>query len=200
MDRQNSAVSQSEGIEALTRAASFAKNRGLPPVDQWDPPYCGDIGLRIARDGTWFYRDSPIGRAALVRLFSTILRRDPDRHVLVTPAEKVLVEVEDAPFVAVELAREGASETEVLSFRTNVDDWVAADASHPLRFDKQPDGGLKPYLKVRGDLWARLARPLLYELVALGHVRETGGARLFGVASGGQFFPMAAAEEIEDHL
>lgn len=198
MDRQQSSASQAGGLASLTRAATVLQNRALPPVDQWDPPFCGDIGLRIARNGTWFYRDSAIQRPALVRLFSTILRRDPDRHVLVTPVEKVHVEVEDAPFVAVELAKKASSGAAILAFRTNVDDWVDAGADHPLRFDRQKDGGLKPYLKVRGGLWALLSRPLLYELAEIGEMREIQGARVFGIESGGLFFPMANANEIEE--
>jgi uncharacterized protein len=185
-------------LRALSEAAQGRAGRNLPPVELWDPPYCGDIGLRIAADGTWFYRGGPINRVALTRLFSTILRRDPDRYVLVTPVEKVLVEVEDAPFVAVELAREDSAQGPRLLFRTNVDDWVSADAEHPLRFEQAAHGGLKPYVRVRGGLWAKLARPLLYELVALGEKRAVAGRDAFGVASGAQFFAMGDAADLED--
>lgn len=187
------ATGQPPALDGLAKAARSAGD-GAPPVHLWNPPHCGDIGLRIARDGTWFYQGSPIGRPALVRLFSTILRKDPDGHVLVTPVEKVTVEVEDAPFIAtaVELA-EGPE----LWFETNVGDRLRADADHPLRFEAGPSSGLKPYLRVRGDLWALASRPVFYELVAQGEVRTLGGRQMFGVASAGEFFAMAPAEALE---
>jgi hypothetical protein len=153
--------------------------------------------MRIAADGTWFYMGTPIGRPALVRLFSTILRRDPERFVLVTPVEMVGIAVEDAPFMAVEMAAEGEGEARTLSFRTNVDDWVTADAAHPLRFQREAAGGLRPYVLVRGGLEARVTRALFYDLVALGEEREVDGRAKFGVVSAGTFFPMAEAAEIE---
>lgn len=182
---------------ALAGIASAAMRSGLPPVHLWNPPFCGDIGLRIARDGTWFYRGSPIGRPALVKLFSTILRKDADRYVLVTPVEMVAIEVEDAPFLAIEMSSQTEARGPLLRFRTNVDEWVAADADHPLRFETGASGGLKPYLKVRGDLWALVNRPVFYDLVACGEIRDIGGQALYGVASGGQFFVIAAADAIE---
>jgi len=185
-----------KAIEAPPPVASFAARARPVPVEQWDPPHCGDVGLKIARDGTWFHRGAPIRRSGLVRLFANHLRRDEEGHVLVTPVEKTPVEVEDAPFVAVELRRENPA-APILSCRTNVEDWVAADAAHPLRFERQLDGGLKPYVKVRGDLWALLARPLLYELAHWGETQEQDGERLFGVRSCGCFFAMARIEEIE---
>lgn len=171
-------------LDALARAAG--DGRSLPPVHLWNPPDCGDIGLRIARDGTWFYRGSPIERPALVRLFSTILRRDPEGHVLVTPAEKVSVEVEDAPFLAVSMRREG----DALVFRTNVGDEARAGKHHPLRFETGPNDGVKPYVLVRGGLWALVTRALVYDLVELAETRIEGGRRLTGVSSEGQFFVM----------
>jgi hypothetical protein len=188
----------SPGLDGLAQAAVRVKTRGLPPIHQWNPPDCGDIGLRIGRDGTWFYQDSPIGRPAMVRLFSSILRKDPEGHVLVTPVEKVSVEVEDAPFVAVEMQVEGVGEARRLRLRTHVDDWVSVDAAHPLRFEPGPSGGLKPYLLVRDALWALVARPLFYDLAALGEVREVDGREMFGVASSGAFFPMSPADALED--
>ena len=185
-------------LEGLAQAAAQAKTRGLPPIHQWNPPHCGDIGLKIGRDGVWSYQGSPIGRQAMVRLFSTILRRDPEGHVLVTPVEKVSVEVEDAPFLAVEMQVEGAGEVRALRLRTNVDDWVSVDAAHPLRFEPGPSGGLKPYVRVRDDLWALVARPIFYDLAALGEVREVEGQEMFGVACGGTFFPMSPADALED--
>jgi hypothetical protein len=188
------------GGPALAGLAAVAAERGLPPVHLWHPPFCGDIGMRIGRDGTWFYRGSPIGRPALVKLFSTILRKDEDRYVLVTPVEMVAVEVEDAPFLAVEISVEADARGPLLRFRTNVDDWVAADADHPLRFEAGASDGVKPYLRVRDDLWALLTRPVFYDLVAHGEIRDSGGEASYGVASGGQFFVIAPAAAIEGLL
>jgi hypothetical protein len=198
LNREADADAAASDLGNLARAATHAGARGLPPVHLWNPPYCGDIGLKIGRDGTWYYQNSPIGRAPLVRLFSTVLRKDPDRYVLVTPVEKIAVEVEDAPFLAVELVVGDTGESgRALRFRTNVDDWVTADADHPLRFDAGPSDGIKPYVKIRGDLWALVRRPLFYELVDLGEVRDVAGTAMFGVASAGQFFVMRPAAEIE---
>ena len=184
-------------VPAAKAALAAAPGKGLPPVDLWNPPFCGDIGMRIARDGTWFYRGSPIGRPALVKLFSTILRRDPDRHVLVTPVEMVSVEVEDAPFVAVELEIAGDARGPLLRFRTNVGDEVEADAAHPLAFEPGPSGGLKPYVEVRHGLRALVKRSLFYDLVERGETRDIDGRSMYGVSSGGEFFPMVPADEIE---
>ena len=178
-------------------AAAAAHGRGPAPVHLWNPPYCGEIDMRIAADGTWFYGGTPIGRPALVKLFASILRRDGERHVLVTPVERVGIQVEDAPFLAVEMATETAEDGGRLVFRTNVDDVVTVDADHPLRFERAAAGGLKPYLRVRGDLWALVKRALYYDLVALGETETREGEAWFGVRSGGQFFPMARANEID---
>ena len=181
------------GLEAVV-ARSAA--RAPAPVESWNPPYCGDIGLRIGSDGTWYYQESPIGRAELVSLFARVLRRDADgRTYLVTPAEKVLITVDDAPFVAVALEVLGAGRGQMLVMRTNVDDTVVCGPEHPLRFvASPPDDGLKPYLLVRGRLEALLRRSLYYDLVALA-VTERGddGQDALGVWSSGQFFPLAAA-------
>jgi hypothetical protein len=173
------------GLAALV--AQAGKPATSRPVDRWNPPYCGEIDMRIAADGTWFYRGTPIGREALVRLFASILRRDPDgRYVLVTPVERVGITVEDAAFLAVEVAVEGAESDRTLTFRTNVGDIVAAGPEHPLRFEAETGtGGLKPYLHVRGDLEALVTRSLALDLVALGD-EEAGSA---GIWSGGAFFP-----------
>jgi hypothetical protein len=175
---------------AAQQAAGTAKARGLPPVHLWNPPFCGDLDMRIAADGTWFYNGTPIGRAALVRLFSTILKKEDGKHFLVTPVEKVGIKVDDAPFLAVEMQRDGAA----LRFRTNVDDWVTCDADHALRFESGAEEGLVPYLHVRAGLWAKVTRAIYYELVELGEEREMHGAMKFGVASGATFFAMADAE------
>lgn len=177
--------------------ANAARGRGPAPVHLWNPPYCGEIDMRIAADGTWFYGGTPIGRPALVKLFASILRKDRERHVLVTPVEMVGIQVDDAPFLAVEMATETEEDGGRLVFRTNVDDVVAVDADHPLRFDRAAAGGLKPYLKVRGELWALVKRALYYDLVALGETAPLQGEDWFGVKSGGLFFPMARASEID---
>lgn len=186
----------SSPLDALLAAAREAGGRGPAPVHLWNPAYCGEIDMRIARDGAWYYAGTPIGRPALVKLFASVLRRDPERFVLVTPVERVGIAVEDAPFLAVEMAAEGAGAGQRLIFRTNVDDIVAADGDHPLRFAREETGGLRPYLTVRGGLEARLTRTLFYDLVALGEVREVDGGAVFGVRSAGAFFPMAEAAEI----
>jgi uncharacterized protein len=186
---------------ALARLAQAlgpeGKRRGPPPVERWNPAYCGEIDMRIAADGTWYYNGSPIARPALVRLFSTVLRKDPERHVLVTPVERVGIEVEDAPFVAVEMAVEGSGSGRQIAFRTNVDDLVTVGPDHPLRFERDANGGLKPYVRVRGDLWARVTRALALDLVDLGERRQGDEGPLFGIAAGGTFFPMADATELE---
>lgn len=185
------------GLETIIGAAKLAGDRGPPPVHLWNPPDCGDIDMRIAADGTWYYQKSPIGRPALVRLFASVLRREGERYCLVTPVEKCGIVVDDAPFLAVELAVE-PSPAQVLAFRTNVDDRVVCGPDHRLRFEPEPDtGGLKPYLHVRRGLWAKVTRALFYDLVALGEAREIDGRRMFGVASQGAFFAMAPADTIE---
>lgn len=158
---------------------------GPRPVDAWNPPYCGDIGLKIRGDGVWLYQGSPIGRIALVKLFASILRKDADgKTYLVTPAEKVDCHVEDAAFLAVDMAVTGKGAAQVMTFRTNVDDVVTVDPAHPLRFERQEaSGGLKPYVLVRGRLEALVTRAVYADLVALAVPREAGGATL-GLWSG----------------
>ena len=172
--------------------------KGPPPVERWNPVYCGEIDMRIAADGTWFYMGTPIGRPTLVKLFASVLRKDPDRHVLVTPVERVGIVVDDAPFQAVEMAVEGEGEERAVAFRTNVDDLVRVDAAHPLRFERDPTDGIKPYVLVRGGLWARVTWALTYDLLELGEERTVGGESLFGVAAGGHFYPVAPAAEMTD--
>jgi hypothetical protein len=182
-------------LDGLTQAARTAGTKGLPPVHLWNPPFCGDLDMRIAGDGTWFYLGTPIGRPALVRLFSTVLKREDGKYFLVTPVEKVGIRVDDAPFLAVEMQQDGDGAGRILRFRTNVDDWVTCDADHPLRFEMAADGGLTPYLHVRADLWAKVTRAIYYDLVELGEERIVDGREVFGVASGGEFFVMADAEQ-----
>ncbi len=169
--------------------------KGPPPVERWNPPYCGEIDMRIAADGTWFYNGTPIQRPALVKLFSSILRKDADRFVLVTPVERVGIVVEDAPFVAVEMVVEGDGGERRVAFRTNVDDLVCVSDDHPLRFETDEAGGVKPYVLVRGGLWARLTRALAYDLIALAEEREVEGCAMLGVTITGRFYPMAPLSE-----
>jgi uncharacterized protein len=195
---------QTTGLDGMVGALKRAGQKSPPPVHLWNPPYCGEIDMRIAADGTWFYQKTPIGRAALVKLFASVLKREGDRYFLVTPVEKCGITVDEAPFLAVELVVEGpdaAAEQpvggRVLRFRTNVDDWVTADRDHPLRFEPEAaTGGLKPFLHVRRDLWAKVTRALFYDLVELGEEREVEGKCMFGVASGSEFFAMAPADSI----
>jgi hypothetical protein len=176
------------GLEALLRERA---GKGPAPVEKWNPPYCGDIGMRIRADGVWLYQGSPIGRMPLVKLFAGVLRKEADgKHYLVTPAEKVDVDVEDAPFLAVEMEVRGSGHAQSLIFRTNVDDIVTAGPEHPLRFAVEASsGGLKPYLLVRGRLEALVTRALYYDLVELA-VDEGNG---LGLWSGGVFFTLGSA-------
>lgn len=184
------------GLDSIVTALP-RENRGLPPVERWDPPFCGDIDMKIEADGTWLYQKTPIGRPALVKLFSGILKREGDSYFLVTPVEKVGLIVVDAPFLAVELKVEH-TEDQILAFRTNVDDWVEAGPGHALKFVPEATGGLKPYVHVRRDLWAKVTRALFYDLVALGEERSVGGKAMFGVASKGEFFSMAEASALKE--
>jgi uncharacterized protein len=187
------------GLEGIAAAVTGEKRKGPPPVHLWNPPFCGDIDMRIAADGTWFYQNTPIGRPALVKLFASVLKREGDKYFLVTPVEKVGLIVEEVPYLAVELRVEDDARGQVLNFRTNVDDWVAAGPGHALRFELQPEnGGLKPYLHVRSDLWAKVTRSLFYDLVGLGEERDVGGTTMFGVSSAGEFFAMAEASALRE--
>ncbi len=174
---------------SLTDIARLLKEKRLPPVEQWNPTHCGDSEMRIARDGTWYHQGSPIGREAMVRLFSSILRREPDgRHVLVTPVEKLDIEVEDAAFVAVELKSEGTDAERRMAFRLNSGDMVLAGSDHPLTIRNGADGP-HPYLAVRGGLEALVSRSVYYELANL--AMEEEGEPL-GLWSDGVFFPLEA--------
>ena len=170
--------------------------RKKPPVHLWNPPFCGEIDMRIARDGSWHYMGSPIPRPAMVRLFSGILRREPDdSFVLVTPVEKCGIRVDDAPFVAVEMTVAGEGEHRLIAFRTNVDDIVPLDAEHPLRVAVAGESGEpSPYVLVRDRLEALLSRPVFYELVALAEERQDENGRYLAVRSGGQTFRLGSVE------
>jgi uncharacterized protein len=170
---------------SLAEVAKALAEQRLPPVDQWHPTHCGDSEMRIARDGTWFHQGSPIGREAMVRLFSTILRREADgSYVLVTPGEKLDIIVEDAPFIAVEVKSEGNGKARKLTFRLNTADLIVAGPDHRLRFAETP------YLHVRGGMDAKIARPVYYELANIA-LEESNDPN--GLWSNGVFFPMATA-------
>jgi uncharacterized protein len=190
------------GLAALiTRAAgqTGGKNNGLPPVDRWNPPFCGDIDMEIRADGTWFYMGTPIGRQPLVRLFSTVLRKDEDgKTYLVTPVEKVGIRIADAPFIAVEMNVTQRDGEQLLTFRTNVGDVVEAGPEHALRFVIHGENReLKPYLHVRGRLEALVSRAVMYDLVELGETATIDGVDMFAVRSGGTVFAVMPAQELE---
>jgi hypothetical protein len=191
-------VQDAAGLSALISRAARA-GKGLPPVERWNPPFCGDLDMEIRADGTWFYLGTPIGRMPLVQLFSTVLRKDEDgRTYLVTPVEKVGIRVVDAPFVAVEMNVMGEGAGRIITFRTNVGDVVEAGPDHPLRFvDEDETGGLKPYVLVRGRLEALVARPVMYELVEYGEEIEVGGVTMFAVRSHGVVYPIMTAERLK---
>ena len=172
---------------SLADIARLAQEKRLPPVDKWNPDHCGDSEMRIARDGTWFHQGSPIGREAMVRLFSTILRRESDgSYVLVTPVEKLSIEVEDAPFLAVELKSEGEGRSRALAFRLNTGDLIAAGPENPLVIRETPDGP-HPYLHVRGGLEALVNRSVYYELMNLALDEASDPV---GLWSNGAFYPL----------
>lgn len=174
--------------------ADAGGKKGLPPVERWDPPYCGALNLVIRRDGVWVHEGTPIGRALLVRLFSTVLKREGDRYFLVTPVEKLGILVEDAPFLAVLMRAEGEGSARRLVFTTNVGDAVAAGPDHAIEMRNYPETGeAAPYIHVRAGLWALVARAVYYDLVGLGETRETPAGPQFGVGSCGVFFGLAPA-------
>lgn len=192
-------------LAALISRAQGDRNAGkdgLPPVEHWNPPYCGDIDMEIRADGAWFYMGTPIGRPALVRLFSTVLRRDEDgKTYLVTPVEKIGIRIVDAPFLAVEMTRSEEEEGQVLMFRTNVGDVVRAGPDNPLRFVTTGETDqLKPYLLVRGRLEALVNRAVTYDLLALGEEALLDGERLFVIRSAGATFPVMPMAGLEARL
>lgn len=197
----NAGLTEAADATALSALISRATRagKGLPPVDRWNPEFCHDIDMEIRADGTWYYLGTPIGRRALVELFSSVLRRDADgRTYLVTPVEKVGIRVADAPFVAVEVNVSGAGATQVVTFRTNVGDLVEAGPGHPLRFvDEAGTGGLKPYVLVRGRLEALVSRPVMYELVGHGEEVEIDGRVMFALRSNGEVYPIMPAADLE---
>ncbi|UJW74322.1 DUF1285 domain-containing protein [Rhizobium sp. SL42] len=196
------ATTDAAGLAALISRAAAQTEGGkdaLPPVERWEPPFCGDLDMEIRADGTWYYMGTPIGRAPLVRLFSTVLRKDEDgKTYLVTPVEKVGIRIQDAHFVAVEMSVTENDGAQVLTFRTNVGDVVEAGVEQPLRFVIHGENHeLKPYLHVRGRLEALVSRAVMYELVEMGEVREIDGRAMFVICSGGAVFPVMPADELE---
>ncbi len=184
-------------VDGLAASAQAAGRKGPPPVHLWNPPYCGDLDIRIARDGTWFYLGTPIGRAPLVRLFSSILRREGDRYFLVTPVEKVGITVEDAPLFAVDFTVVDPGPDQIVTFHTRTEDDAVCNAAHPLRVNRAPGTGEpSPYILVRAGLEARIDRKSFYRLVDLGCNEPLDGTNWFGLRSSGHFFPMIPAEEL----
>lgn len=178
------------GLDGVIAAAKQAPGRGLPPVHLWNPAHCGEIDIVIRKDGTWFHEGTPIGREALVRLFSTVLRKDPDGFHLVTPVEKMKITVEDAPFIATRVDAEGGA----LKFLTNVGDEVVAGPENEIRVEMdEASGEPRPYLHVRRGLEALIARPVFYELVELARERKTAEGPQLGVESNGAWFPVGPA-------
>jgi len=191
MSGQKAVTPSAEGIAASLRAA---KTRGLPPVHLWNPPFCGDLDIRIARDGTWFYLGTPIGRPELVKLFSSILKKEDGKYFLVTPVEKVGITVDDAPFVAVDFEPTGSGRDQVLTFETQVGDFAVAGPDHPIRVARDPETGEpSPYVLIRADLEALIDRKSFYRLVELGEHAEGW----FGLWSSGSFFPVIPSSELE---
>lgn len=192
MSAQKTVTPDAEGLVASINAAA-AGNKGMPPVHLWNPPFCGDLDMRIARDGTWFYQGTPIGRPGLVKLFSSILKKEDGKYFLVTPVEKVGITVDDAPFVAVDFEPRGDRNGQVLTFETHVGDKVAAGRENPIRVERDEETGEpSPYILIRADLEALIDRKSFYRLVDLG----THSEGWFGVHSGGEFFPIIPSEEL----
>ena len=172
--------------------------KGMPPVELWEPAFCGDIDMEIKRDGTWFYLGTPIGRQAMMELFSSVLRKDADgKTYLVTPVEKLGIRVEDAHFIGVELEVSGAGDQQALTLRTQAGDIVEIGPDHAARFEVEPKhGGLKPYVHVRGRLEALASRPVMQQLIALGEEIELGGQMMFALRSRGVVFPVMAVDQL----
>lgn len=184
--------------ESIAKSARAAQKGGLPPVHLWNPPFCGDLDMRIARDGTWFYMGTPIGRPELVRLFSTILRKDGDDYFLVTPVEKVGIRVDDAPFLAVDFSVDAPGRDQVLRFETNVGDLVEAGPDAPIRVERDPDTQEPaPYVRVRANLDALIDRKSFYRLVDIGAHHEIMRHSWFGLWSHGAFFPIVPSKDVQ---
>ncbi|MCV9921667.1 DUF1285 domain-containing protein [Pseudomonas sp. BT-42-2] len=184
-----------DSAKANDLLAQIPKAKGPAPVHLWNPDFCGDIDMRIARDGTWYYQGTPIGRKPMVRLFSTIIRRDGDAYFLVTPVEKVGIQVDDVPFVAVTLEVLSSGEQQVLRFTSNVDDQAEAGVDHPLRVQVDPaTQEPSPYILMRTNLEALIHRNVFYQLVELAVPRQIDGQEWLGVWSHGQFYPIGRVD------
>ncbi len=184
--------------DGIAQAAKTAGKKGPPPVHLWNPEFCGDLDMRIARDGTWFYLGTPIGRMPLVKLFSSIIRKDGDDYFLVTPMEKVGITVEDAPFVAIDFDVNGVGKDQTISFTTQVDDTAVAGPDHPIRVVRDAKTGEpSPYVLIRANLEALIDRKSFYRLVDIGAHAEFDGQSWFGVWSSGVFFPIILSAELE---
>lgn len=193
MNGQKAVTPSAEGLAAAASAAK--KGRGLPPVHLWNPPFCGDLDMRIARDGTWFYLGTPIGRFELVKLFSSILKKEDGKYFLVTPVEKVGITVDDAPFVAVDFEASSAGQNQVLTFKTHVGDTAVAGPDHPIRVERDAGTGEpSPYVMIRAGLEALIDRKSFYRLVDLGSHHDGW----FGLWSSGEFFPVIPSKELEN--
>ncbi len=190
-------MSQAERVLGLDGViAAAGEGRGIPPVHLWNPSHCGDIDIVIKANGLWFHEGTPIGREGLVRLFASVLRKDPDGFHLVTPVEKLKIQVEDAPFIAIRLdAGTNARGDAVLTFTTNVGDEVEAGPDNPIRVDMAADGEPRPYVHVRRGLEALIVRPVFYELIELAERRETQARSVMAVRSGGAWFEVGPADD-----
>ncbi|TPE52931.1 DUF1285 domain-containing protein [Amaricoccus solimangrovi] len=198
MVNQDHKPDKAPSADTIATAARAAGRKGLPPVHLWNPPFCGDLDMRIARDGTWFYLGTPIGRPALVRLFSIILKREGDRYYLVTPVEKVGITVDDAPFLAVDFTALGAGEGQTLTFTTLTGDETTAGPDRPIRLSRDPGTGEPaPYVLVRSNLEALIDRKSFYRLVDLCVEETVEGVAQFGLWSGGAFFPFQPAGDLD---
>jgi hypothetical protein len=192
------AKDQPAQAEDLAKAVKAASKKGPPPVHLWNPPFCGDLDIRISRDGMWWYLGTPIGRKELVKLFASVLRHDENgKYYLVTPVEKVGITVDDAPFVAVDFSVQGEGRDQVLTFVTNVEDEATAGPDHPIRVVRDPETGEpSPYIHIRARLEALIDRKSFYRLVDIGAHHEVEGQSWFGLWSSGQFFPIIPSAEL----
>jgi hypothetical protein len=184
--------------DSLAKTIAKAGKKGLPPVHLWNPPFCGDLDMRIKRDGSWWYLGTPIGRERLVKLFASVLRRDEDgKYYLVTPVEKIGIIVDDAPFVAVDFRIEGGAEPLII-FVTNVGDETVAGPENPIRVVRDPETGEpSPYVHVRRGLEALIDRKSFYRLVDICVHEDVDGEQWFGIRSSGLFFPIIPSAELE---
>ncbi len=195
MPDQINDIGKADNIAATVRKVA---KKGLPPVHLWNPPFCGDLDMRIARDGTWFYLGTPIGRKSLVKLFSTILRKDDDDYFLVTPVEKVGIKVDDAPFVALDFDAQGTGKSQEVTFTTNVDEHTTAGKDKPIRVMRDPGTGeVSPYVLVRTNLEALIDRKSFFRLVEICVNEEYNGESWFGLWSKGIFFPFIPSREMD---